>query len=78
MSAQYLGQFFDIHCGGEDHIMIHHPNEIARPQACYGTRLATLMHGYFWRSNSAKMAKSAGGFLRCCQSLWIAAMIRWA
>jgi cysteinyl-tRNA synthetase len=65
MSAKYLGEFFDIHCGGEDHIMIHHPNEIAQTQACYGTRLANFwMHGYFLQLDSAKMAKSAGGFLR--------------
>lgn len=65
MSARYLGHFFDIHCGGEDHIMVHHPNEIAQTQACYGTRLANFwMHGYFLQLDSAKMAKSAGGFLR--------------
>jgi cysteinyl-tRNA synthetase len=65
MSAKYLGKFFDIHCGGEDHIMVHHPNEIAQTQAAYGTRLANFwMHGYFLQLDSAKMAKSAGGFLR--------------
>jgi len=65
MSAKYLGEFFDIHCGGEDHIMIHHPNEIAQTQACCGTRLANFwMHGYFLQLDSAKMAKSSGGFLR--------------
>ena len=30
MSAKYLGAFFDIHCGGEDHIPVHHTNEIAQ------------------------------------------------
>jgi cysteinyl-tRNA synthetase len=65
MSAKYLGEFFDIHCGGEDHIPVHHPNEIAQTQAAYGTRLANFwMHGYFLQLDSAKMAKSAGGFLR--------------
>jgi cysteinyl-tRNA synthetase len=65
MSAKYLGSFFDIHCGGEDHISVHHPNEIAQTQACYGTRLANLwMHGYFLQLDDAKMAKAAGGFLR--------------
>jgi len=34
MSAKYLGPFFDIHCGGEDHITVHHPNEMAQTQAC--------------------------------------------
>jgi cysteinyl-tRNA synthetase len=65
MSAKYLGQFFDIHCGGEDHIMVHHPNEIAQTQACHGTRLANFwMHGYFLQLDEARMAKSAGAFLR--------------
>lgn len=64
MSAKYLGSFFDIHCGGEDHIPVHHTNEIAQTQACYGTHLANFwMHGYFLQLNDAKMAKSSGGFL---------------
>jgi len=65
MAAKYLGPFFDIHCGGEDHIMVHHPNEVAQTQACYGTNLANFwMHGYFLQLNNAKMAKSSGEFLR--------------
>ena len=65
MSAKYLGTFFDIHCGGEDHIPVHHPNEIAQTQACHGTRLANFwMHFYFLQLDDAKMAKSSGGFLR--------------
>ncbi|MCC6188748.1 MAG: cysteine--tRNA ligase [Anaerolineales bacterium] len=65
MAAKYLGPFFDIHCGGEDHIMVHHPNEIAQTQVCYGTRLANFwMHGYFLQVDEAKMSKSAGEFLR--------------
>lgn len=66
MSAKYLGSFFDIHCGGEDHITIHHTNEIAQTQACYGTRLANFwMHGYFLQlDENARMSKSSGDFLR--------------
>jgi cysteinyl-tRNA synthetase len=65
MAAVYLGDFFDIHCGGEDHIPVHHTNEIAQTQACYGTNLANFwMHGYFLQLDDAKMAKSTGGFLR--------------
>lgn len=65
MSARYLGAFFDIHCGGEDHISVHHTNEIAQTEACYGTRLANFwMHGYFLQLDDTKMAKSAGTFLR--------------
>jgi cysteinyl-tRNA synthetase len=65
MSAKYLGQYFDIHSGGEDHINVHHTNEIAQTEACYGTRLANFwMHCYFLQMGEEKMAKSAGGFIR--------------
>ena len=65
MAQRYLGDFFDIHCGGEDHIPVHHTNEIAQTEARVGTRLANFwMHGYFLLANDAKMAKSAGEFLR--------------
>ena len=65
MAHQYLGEYFDIHCGGEDHITVHHPNEISQTEAAYGTRLANFwMHGYFLITNDAKMSKSAGEFLR--------------
>jgi cysteinyl-tRNA synthetase len=65
MSARYLGEFFDIHCGGEDHITVHHTNEIAQTQACHNTRLANFwMHGYFLQLDGSKMSKSAGEFMR--------------
>jgi cysteinyl-tRNA synthetase len=65
MSAKYLGTFFDIHCGGEDHIAVHHTNEIAQTEACHGTHLANFwLHGYFLQLDDTKMAKSAGDFLR--------------
>ena len=65
MAAKYLGSFFDIHCGGEDHISVHHPNEIAQAQVCYGTRLANFwMHGYFLKIDESRMGKSVGNFLR--------------
>ncbi len=66
MSAKYLGSFFDIHCGGEDHITVHHTNEIAQTEACYGTRLANFwMHGYFLQLDEhTRMSKSSGSFLR--------------
>ena len=65
MSAKYLGPLFDIHCGGEDHITVHHTNEIAQTEACYGTRLANFwMHGYFLQIDEARMGKSVGNFLR--------------
>jgi cysteinyl-tRNA synthetase len=65
MSTKYLGPFFDIHCGGEDHIAVHHTNEMAQTEACHGTRLANFwLHGSFLQLDDAKMAKSAGAFLR--------------
>ncbi len=65
MSVRYLGEFFDIHCGGEDHINVHHTNEIAQTEACYGTRLANFwLHGHFLQLDAEKMSKSAGEFLR--------------
>ncbi len=65
MAQKYLGDYFDIHCGGEDHIPVHHTNEIAQTEARVGTRLANFwLHGYFLLSSDAKMAKSAGEFLR--------------
>jgi cysteinyl-tRNA synthetase len=65
MATTYLGPFFDLHCGGEDHIAVHHTNEMAQTEACHGTRLANFwLHGAFLQLNDAKMAKSAGDFLR--------------
>ncbi|MDE2313851.1 MAG: cysteine--tRNA ligase [Elusimicrobia bacterium] len=65
MAMRYLGESFDIHCGGVDHIPIHHANEIAQSEAATGKPLARFwMHGEFLLMNKAKMAKSAGGFVR--------------
>ncbi|MDP7145984.1 MAG: cysteine--tRNA ligase [Pseudomonadales bacterium] len=65
ISSKYLGDFFDIHCGGEDHIPIHHTNEIAQTEASKGTTLANFwMHGYFLQLDNMKMAKSAGQMVR--------------
>jgi cysteinyl-tRNA synthetase len=65
MAAHYLGPFFDIHCGGEDHIPVHHTNEIAQTHACHGTDLANFwLHGYFLQAGDERMSKSSGRFLR--------------
>jgi len=66
MAAKYLGTWFDVHCGGEDHIAVHHSNEIAQTQAAHGTRLANFwVHGHFLTLDSnTKMSKSSGGFIR--------------
>lgn len=65
MAAKYLGRLFDIHCGGEDAIAVHHTNEIAQTQACYGTTLANYwLHGTFLQLGDEKMAKSSGLYIR--------------
>lgn len=65
MAAKYLGTLFDIHTGGEDHIPVHHTNEIAQTHACHGTNLANYwMHGYFLHAQDGRMSKSSGDFLR--------------
>ncbi len=71
MASRYLGPRIDIHCGGIDHIPIHHTNEIAQSEARFGHRwVNTWMHGAFLILDKGKMSKSAGGFLtleRMCQ-----------
>jgi cysteinyl-tRNA synthetase len=64
MSAKYLGQPFDIHTGGIDHIPVHHNNEIAQSEAAYGKPLANYwMHNAFLNMKSGKMSKSTGSFI---------------
>ncbi len=63
MAEKYLGIPFDIHCGGIDHIEIHHPNEIAQAEAAYGKNPARFwMHGEFLVVKDSKMSKSKGNF----------------
>jgi cysteinyl-tRNA synthetase len=65
MSTKYLGQPFEIHTGGVDHIGVHHTNEIAQSEAAYGKPLASYwMHSDFLLQEGRKMAKSAGHFIR--------------
>ncbi len=66
MSLKYLGDHFDIHCGGVDHINIHHSNEIAQTEAATGKKpwVNYWLHGEFLNmSDGEKMAKSSGNFL---------------
>lgn len=61
MSRKYLGQPFDIHTGGIDHINIHHTNEIAQSEAAFGVPLANYwLHGEFLLLGEEKMSKSKG------------------
>lgn len=64
LSRKYLGQPFDIHTGGIDHIPTHHQNEIAQSEAAYDSPLAQRwMHSEFINIGEAKMAKSGGNFI---------------
>jgi len=65
MSMMYLKDQLDIHCGGSDHIDVHHTNEIAQSEAATGKPFFNLwMHGAFLIiAGGKKMAKSAGNFL---------------
>ena len=61
MAKKALGIPFDIHCGGIDHILIHHTNEIAQAEAAFGKILARFwLHGEFLIVEGKKMAKSEG------------------
>lgn len=61
MSRKYLGDFFDIHSGGVDHIPIHHENEIAQSEALTGAKCVNFwIHGEFMLFDNGKMSKSLG------------------
>jgi cysteinyl-tRNA synthetase len=64
MSAELLGETFDIHGGGQDLIFPHHENEIAQSEAAFGKPFARFwMHNGFVRINQEKMSKSLNNFL---------------
>lgn len=61
MSRKYLGDVFDIHTGGVDHIPVHHENEIAQCKGLTGKNPAkTWMHVEFLLVDNGKMSKSLG------------------
>jgi cysteinyl-tRNA synthetase len=63
MSAQHLGQHFDIHGGGQDLQFPHHENEIAQSEAAHACTMANYwMHNGFVRVDDEKMSKSLGNF----------------
>jgi len=66
MSIKHLGEQFDIHCGGVDHINIHHTNEIAQSEGATGKKpwVRYWLHGEFLNiAGGDKMAKSQDNFL---------------
>lgn len=61
MSKEYLGDVFDIHTGGVDHIPVHHENEIAQSKGATGKNPAHYwMHVEFLLIDNGKMSKSLG------------------
>jgi len=64
MAVEKLGIPFDIHCGGIDHIPIHHTNEIAQAEAIFGKNLAKFwLHGEFLILKEGRMGKSEGNII---------------
>ncbi len=65
MSSKYLGEQFDIHTGGIDHIPVHHCNEIAQAETAFGKKpwVKYWLHGEFLVMDKEKMAKSGENFL---------------
>jgi cysteinyl-tRNA synthetase len=62
MSMKYLGETFDIHTGGIDHIPVHHTNEIAQSEAATGKKFVKYwLHGAFLTFKGEKVSKSKGG-----------------
>lgn len=66
MSMKYLGEKFEIHTGGEDHMSVHHPNEIAQSEAGTGKKpfVKYWVHTHFLTVDGKKMSKSLGNFYR--------------
>ena len=62
MSSKYLGEQFDIHHGGADHITIHHPNEIAQSECWFWKKpwVKYWLHNEFLQVDGGKMSQSLG------------------
>ncbi len=65
MATKYLGDDFDIHTGGIDHVRIHHTNEVAQSECALDVHpwVRTWMHGEFLGLSGEKISKSAGHVL---------------
>lgn len=63
MSMKYLGETFDIHCGGVDNIFPHHENEIAQSEAATGKKFVNYwLHNEHLLVEGRKMAKRLGNY----------------
>lgn len=64
MSRMTLGDTFDIHAGGMDHLTVHHPNEMAQSEAVTGKIQANYwLHNAFMKFDNQKMSKSLGNIV---------------
>ena len=65
MATKYLGERFDIHTGGVDHVRIHHTNEVAQSECVLDVHpwVSTWMHNEFLDLGGEKISKSAGHVL---------------
>ncbi len=63
MASKYLGKRFDIHTGGQEHIPVHHTNEIAQSEAAFGEKpwVKYWLHSAWLLSKGKKVSKSKGG-----------------
>lgn len=63
MSSKYLGKQFDIHTGGEDHLSVHHTNEIAQSESAFEVKpwVKYWLHSAFLTKKGEKVSKSKGG-----------------
>src|SRR5918992_4551039 len=63
MSMKYLGETFDIHCGGVDLIFPHHENEIAQSEGATGKQFVNYwLHGEHLKIDGETMSKSKGNY----------------
>jgi len=63
MSMHYLGEHFDIHCGGTDNIFPHHENELAQSMAGTESKFVNVwMHSEHLLVDGGKMSKSLGNY----------------
>ena len=63
MSMKYLGETFDIHCGGVDNIFPHHENEIAQSEAATGKQFVRYwLHNEYLLVEGRKMSKRFGNY----------------
>jgi len=69
MSSKYLGEQFDIHTGGQEHIPVHHTNEIAQSETAFGKKpwVKYWLHGAWLLFKGEKISKSKGGLYTISQ-----------